>query len=59
MDNKRISWINAVTNDMHDEVASINEELVDGDISMAVGHAEDLIQKAKDLISNLKKKDEI
>lgn len=52
---RKINWINSATNELHDEVASINEDFVDGDLKATRERLETLIEKAKVLLTNIDK----
>ncbi|MCK5015690.1 MAG: hypothetical protein KAS32_01345 [Candidatus Peribacteraceae bacterium] len=55
MEQKRLNQINGITNDFHDDVASINEEFVDGNKNIVLKYCDNLIQKIRDFKSNIKK----
>ena len=48
-----ITLINKLTNDLHDRVASINEELIDGNVNQALEEIKSLTSELKHLRSNL------
>lgn len=55
MDEKKLNQINTITNEMHDDVASINEEFVDGNDRMVLKYCSKLIEKLKHLMTNIRK----
>lgn len=52
---KRLKFINATTADWHDDVASINEEFVDGEYKEVMKLCRGLIKKINHFKSNLNK----
>lgn len=55
MNEKKLNRINSITNDFHDDVASINEEFVDGNDKKVLRYCDALILKLKDFKSNIRR----
>lgn len=53
MKQKELNRINAITNSFHDDVATVNEEYVDGNVSNVKATIDKLIESLKDFKSNL------
>jgi hypothetical protein len=58
MNQAQLTAINAITSDLHDDVANIGEEVIDGCNPVAMDLIETLIEKLRHLKRNLRK-DEI
>lgn len=58
MNNKQLTAINSITDEMHQDVANINEELVDKRPKAVLKLIDELIGKLRHLKANLKR-DEI
>lgn len=58
MEQKKLNQINTITSDMHDDVASISEEFIDGNNATVIRLCDKLMEKIRDFKSNIKK-DEI
>lgn len=53
MNKKTLNFINSTTADWHDDVASINEEFVDGNEKEVLTLCKDLIKKIEHFKTNL------
>lgn len=53
MTNRDLNFINSLTSDMHNDVASINEEFIDGNEKEVLRLCNDLIKKIEHFKTNL------